>query len=149
MEGFRDQTLDIDLALELPKGEHGAFVAVVQNLKSEMQLNVEEASPADFIPLPPGSADRARYIGRFGQLEVYHFDAYSSALSKIERGREADFMDVLTLLRQEWITWTELRRHFEAIQPAYRVASLKADPVAFAGKFKRLRTLWESEVNAI
>lgn len=145
LEGFREQTLDIDLAYELPPGEHGAFVTAVQQLKNEMQINVEEASPADFIPLPLGWQDRARYVDRFGQLEVYHFDPYSSALSKIERGREGDFADVLTLLREDWIKWPEFALRFEEIQPAYAVSSLKADPVEFLSKFETLRERWQSE----
>lgn len=69
-EGFRAQTLDIDLTFDLHAGEHGTFVRVVQQLKHEMQINVEEASPAEFIPLPSGADQRARHIGRFGGLDV-------------------------------------------------------------------------------
>ena len=40
LEGFREQTIDIDITYELPTGEHGAFVTVVQQFKDEMQINV-------------------------------------------------------------------------------------------------------------
>jgi hypothetical protein len=145
LEGFREQTLYIDLTFELPDGQHGAFIEAVQQLKHEMQINVEEASPAEFIPLPSGSDERARYIGRYGQLDVYHFDPYSGALSKIERGREGDIADVLALLRNDWLKWPDLAHRFDEIQPAYAVASLRADSVAFRAKFERLRVRWESE----
>jgi hypothetical protein len=144
-EGFRAQTLDIDLAYDLAAGEQGAFVTVVQQLKHELQVNVEEVSPADFIPLPAGAEGRARPIGRFGGLDVYHFDPYSTALSKIDRGRVGDFEDVLTLLRHGWLTWPLLEQRFGDILPAYEVASLKADRPAFERKFDTLREMWNDE----
>ena len=48
---------------------------------------------------------RAKFIDRFGSLDVYHFDVYSVALSKIERGRDADFADVLALLEAGWLNF--------------------------------------------
>ena len=53
-EGLRQQTLDIDLALEIADEDHSAFIATVRALKEQLALNIEEVSPADFIPLPAG-----------------------------------------------------------------------------------------------
>ena len=50
------------------------------------------------IPLPPQAQERRRLVGHYGQLDVYVFDLYSIALSKIARGFETDFEDVLFLL---------------------------------------------------
>lgn len=146
-EGFRAQTLDIDMTYELQAGEHGSFVRTVQRLKHELQVNVEEVSPAEFIPLPSGADERARYVGRFGGLDVYHFDPYSTALSKIERGREGDFADALTLLHHGWITWANLEQRFAEILPTYEVASLKADRPSFERKFSVLRDRWQGAAN--
>ncbi|PYV44753.1 MAG: hypothetical protein DMG06_05110 [Acidobacteria bacterium] len=100
-EGFRTQTLDIDLAFEVARENHGALIKAIRELKDELSLNVEEASPGDFIPLPSGYQERSQFIGRYNQIDVFHFDLYTMALSKIERGTEEDFSDVLLLLRSE------------------------------------------------
>ena len=73
-EGFRQQTLDIDITFEVADEHHSAFVVAVRDLKEQLSLNIEEASPAEFIPLPSGHQERSQYIGRYGQLDVFHFD---------------------------------------------------------------------------
>ncbi|MFQ5616865.1 MAG: DUF6036 family nucleotidyltransferase [Anaerolineales bacterium] len=141
-EGFRAQTLDIDLAFSIEDRDHADSVRTIQRLKTELAINVEEASPGDFIPLPPGYQTRAHFIGRFGQLDVFHFDLYSVALSKIERGRDADFADVLALLEAERIDIETLRSHFKYILPRLSGFSLKADPQEFQLKFGYLEGRW-------
>lgn len=56
-------------------------------------LNIELASPDDFIPALPGWQDRSEAIGRFGPVEVFHMDFYSQALSKIQRGNDKGLAD--------------------------------------------------------
>lgn len=144
-EGFRAQTLDIDLTFDVRAEDHADFIRTVRNLKNELDLNVEEASPGDFIPLPPGHEHRAQYIGRYGQLEVFHFDLYSTALSKIERGTEEDYADVLALLRNGRIDAGQLRSSFEQILPDFETASLRGDPDEFQRKFDALVEMWTEE----
>ena len=141
-EGFRTQTLDIDLAFEVGDRDHGEFIRAVRSLKDELAINVEEASPGDFIPLPEGYQGRAKFIDRFGSLDVYHFDVYSVALSKIERGRDADFADVLALLEAGWLDFRTLKRYFEEILPQIGERSLKDDPQEFQRKFAYLEKTW-------
>ena len=74
------------MLLEVSPEAHGELIQAIRALKDELSINVEEASPGDFIPLPAGYESRHVYIDRFGLLEVLHFDLYSTALSKIERG---------------------------------------------------------------
>jgi len=143
-EQLRQQTLDIDVVLEVSAGDHGKLVQAIRELKDSLSINVEEASPGDFIPLPTGSANRHVYIERFGTLDVLHFDLYSTALSKIERGREQDFEDVLALLRAEKIAWKNLAEYFQEILPKMGSQSLKQDPVEFAQNFQNLEALWQS-----
>jgi hypothetical protein len=69
-EGFRTQTLDVDLSFEVADRDHGEFIRTVRGLKDELAINVEEASPGDFIPLPEGYQDRAKFIGRFGAVST-------------------------------------------------------------------------------
>src|SRR5437867_13034841 len=61
--GFREQTIDIDLKMD-PEPE-GAFEAIAQ-LKNRLNLNVELASPDDFIPAAPDWREHSRRITSIG-----------------------------------------------------------------------------------
>ncbi len=141
-EEFRAQTLDIDLTFDVQAEDHTEFIRVVRDLRDELDINVEEASPGHFIPLPAGYEHRAQFIGRYGQLDVFHFDLYSTALSKIERGTEEDFTDVLALLRSGRIEVDQLRTSFEQILPDFETASLRGDSEEFQRKFDALMGMW-------
>jgi hypothetical protein len=142
-EGLRPQTVDIDLTYEIAAEDQAAFIRTVRELKQELAINVEEVSPGDFIPLPTGYRERCRFIGRYGQLDVFHFDLYSTALSKIERGTEGDFADVLALLRTRQIEMETLNAAFAEILPQMASASLKQDPQEFERKFAALNQMWQ------
>ncbi|MCX6020081.1 MAG: hypothetical protein NTZ50_16575, partial [Chloroflexi bacterium] len=87
----------------------------------------------------------SRFVGRFGQVDVYHFDLYSTSLSKIERGREGDYQDVLALLRAEQINFDELQQAFANILPRVELESLKRNPERFKRNFTALERMWEGE----
>ena len=141
-EGWRAQSLDVDLTFEVEPTDHDAMLQAIRELKDQLALNVEEASPADFIPLPAGYQDRAIFIKRYGALDVFHFDPYSTALSKIARGTEEDLADVLVLLRAGWLELAILERYFGEIQPRLAKESLKQDPNEFARNLQAVRQLW-------
>ena len=63
-EGLRQQTLDITISIEVDNKDHSSFVEAVRDLKEQLSLNVEEVSPAEFIPLPKGYRERSPFIGR-------------------------------------------------------------------------------------
>ncbi|MBI3741676.1 MAG: hypothetical protein HY257_07975 [Chloroflexi bacterium] len=141
-EGFREQSLDVDVSFEVDDADHGKFVQTIRELKDELIINVEEVSPADFIPLPSGARDRAVFIGRYGSLDIFHFDFYSTALSKIARGTQEDLDDVLTLMRAGRIEHNRLEKYFAEIKPRVASESLKQDPQEFERNFQTLRQLW-------
>ncbi len=114
----------------------------MRELKDALSLNVEEASPGDFIPLPAGYQDRHEFVGRFGAIDVLHFDLYSVALSKIERGRVQDLEDVLTLLRAGRLNWAQLQSYFDEILPRIGEHSLRQDPVEFERNFRALAAMY-------
>ena len=145
LEGLRAQTLDIDIAYEVNTSDHSSFIQAVRELKDQMDINVEEASPGDFIPLPEGFPERSRFIGRYRQLDVFHIDFYSMALSKIERGQDADFADFLAMLKADWINFHRLLDYFNQILPRVAAQSLKADPIEFQRKFDHLAGVWLRE----
>ena len=131
-------TLDIDLKIETAPEHHGEFLRCLRQVSRQLQVPVEEASPDQFIPLPPGHSERHQFIGRYGSLDVFHFDFYSIALSKIHRGNEKDFADVVHMITQNLIEFSRLREYFAAILPQLATFSLKADPESFSAKFALL-----------
>ena len=144
---FRQQTLAIDISFEVADEDHSTFIAVVRDLKEQLSLNIREASPAEFIPLQSGHQERSQCIGRYGQLDVFHFDLYSIALSKIERGTESDFEDVLTLLDSGRLELSLLSRYFDEIMTLYATESLKQDPVEYHRKFEILKEMYQSRLS--
>ena len=120
--GWRETTIDLDLRFD-PEPV-GVFEAIPE-LKRELQMHVELAAPSDFLPPLRDWRERSRFIGKYGALEVYHYDFVSQALSKLERGHAKDLLDVTEMLRRGLVTAAELRLHAEAIRPAmYRYPAL-------------------------
>jgi hypothetical protein len=113
--GFREQTIDIDLKLD-PEPE-GVFEAIAA-LKNRLELNIELASPADFIPTTPDWRERSRAIAACSRVEFFHFDFALQALAKLERGHTQDLADVSQFLHRRIVSADELRGIFARIRPA-------------------------------
>jgi len=60
---WRDSTIDVDLKAE---PEPSGFFEAVARLKDELDVNVELASPDQFIPAVPGWRERSLFIVRRG-----------------------------------------------------------------------------------
>ena len=112
--GWRAATVDVDLRLD-PEPP-GAFEAIA-DLKDELDINVELASPADFLPEVPGWRERSLPVARFGPVEVLHYDPVSQALAKIARGHERDLADVRAMLAARLLQASDLAVAFERIIP--------------------------------
>jgi hypothetical protein len=95
--GSPRETLDVDYSAENVPAN---FDTVLKQVSRELQLDLEAVPLAEFIPLPPASESRRQFVGRYGQVDVYIFDLYSIALSKIARGFESDLEDAQFLLKQ-------------------------------------------------
>jgi hypothetical protein len=135
----KPNTFDIDIQFEISPEHQREFIRCLRQVSRELKFPVEHASPDHFIPLPGGYQDRRRFLGRFGQLDVFHFDFYSVALSKIHRGNEKDFADVLAMLNQGIIIWEVLTSYFQEILPRYEEL-LTAHPDEYQRKFSLLET---------
>jgi hypothetical protein len=128
--GWRQATLDVDLALE---PQEDRVLRALPRLKESLELNVELASPADFIPALPGWAERSRFIAQEGHLAVFHYDLYAQALAKLERAHTQDLGDVRELLGRGLVAPEELWRLFRAIEPhLYRFPAI--DPETFRAR---------------
>jgi hypothetical protein len=133
LKGWRASTIDIDLRFE-PEDDH--LLRSLPELKEALAVNVELASPPDFIPELPGWRDRSPFVVREGQLDVHHFDPYSQLLSKIERGFDHDLEDVRAMIQAGLVEPRRARELFGRIEPElYRYPAI--DPAAFADKVQR------------
>jgi Nucleotidyltransferase of unknown function (DUF6036) len=106
-------TQDIDI--QVGGANEGELIVAIQRLIQQMQVNIEFASPADFMPLPSQWETHARFVGRYGMIDVFYFDFYSIALSKIERGNNRDIADVKLLVQQGIITLHELDGAYQEV----------------------------------
>lgn len=125
--GWRANTIDVDIKLIPDRDE---ILRAIPRLKESLKINVELASPGDFIPPLPGWQSRSVYIGREGLVSFYHYDFYGQALAKIERGHPQDNSDVRDMIAQGFVDRAELLRLFEQIEPElYRYPAI--DPASF------------------
>jgi hypothetical protein len=131
LAGWRDSTVDVDLKLD-PEPD-GVFAAIAR-IKEELDVNVELASPADFLPELREWRSESRLVGRFGPVEVRHYDFRAQALSKLARGFERDLNDMRAMLGRGLVSRDGLRaaldemmprlERFPRVDPAAIVASL-------------------------
>jgi hypothetical protein len=89
----------------------------IADIKVRLQVNIELASPADFLPALPGWQDRSRFIADEGRVAFYHYDFYAQALSKLERGHSQDRIDVTAMRESRLVAPAELLKLFEQIEP--------------------------------
>lgn len=128
LKGWRTTTIDVDIKV-VPDSD--AILRALPALKESLDLNVELASPDDFIPVRDDWAERSEFISREGPLTFHHFDLYAQALAKIERGHDQDVRDVQEMIARKLIDRRLLAEYFAAIEPRlYRYPAI--DPPTFA-----------------
>ncbi len=111
---WRAKTVDVDVTI-LP--DSNDVLTAIRDLKDQLNINVELASPADFIPELPGWQDRSKFIAREGKLDFYHYDFYAQCLAKIERSHRKDLADVASMMSSGLVEKTRLLQLFERIEP--------------------------------
>jgi hypothetical protein len=133
LEGWRRTTVDIDVHLEPDLDE---LLRHIPELKERLGVNVELASPAQFIPELPGWRERSRFVLTAGRLDVFHYDPYSQALSKLERAFDQDVEDVRAMIARGLVEPGQARELFNAIEPElYRFPAI--DPRSFRVRVER------------
>ncbi|HEX6047057.1 MAG TPA: DUF6036 family nucleotidyltransferase [Pyrinomonadaceae bacterium] len=132
--GWREATIDVDIKM-VP--ELDEILRALPQLKEDLQLNIELASPDDFIPPVPGWEERSRFIAKVGSVEFFHYDFYSQALAKIERGHTTDMLDVRNMVENGLIEPSRLLELFSRIEdrlykyPAVDAETFRAAVEAF------------------
>ena len=125
--GWRASTIDVDIKVE---PESDTLFRAIPRIKETLQVNVELASPVEFIPVPPGWQDRSPFIAQEGRASFHHFDPYAQALAKVERGHQQDVEDVREMLSRGIIDPPLAWRYYTQIEPElYKYPAL--DPPSF------------------
>ena len=127
LHGWRDMTIDVDLK---PDPEPAGLFEALAVLKDQLDINVELASPDQFIPAIPGWRDRSLFIARHGPVEFFHYDPYGQALAKLQRRHDRDLRDVQSLSRTGLIQKQALREMFTLIKPQL-IRYPAIDPASF------------------
>jgi len=132
--GWRSTTIDVDIKV-VP--EHDHLLRAIPRLKERLQINVELASPDQFIPPLPGWEERSPFVSREGTVSFYHYDLYAQALAKIERSHAQDLQDVREMLRRGLIEQHRLLTYYRHIEPElYRYPAV--DPATFSRSVEEL-----------
>jgi hypothetical protein len=122
--GWRTSTIDVDLVMR-PADE--SLLRAIPALKERLQVNIELASPADFIPVPKGWEARSPFIVQVGRVHFHHFDLYAQALAKVERGHRKDVADVAEMRARGLIDPDRALAYFARLEPAlYRFPAIVA-----------------------
>lgn len=125
--GWRASTIDVDVTID---PESDALLRAIQRLKEDLDVNVELASPADFVPVPSGWQERSPFVTRERTVTFRHFDPYSQALAKLERGHAQDLEDVDALVENGLVDPSRALAFFDEIEGSlYRYPAV--DPAAF------------------
>lgn len=133
LHGWRDSTIDVDVKVVPERDE---VYRAIPDLKERLALNVELASPVDFIPVRSDWEARSPFIAREGRLSFHHFDLCAQALAKIERGHARDVQDVAELLARGLVNRVQVEEYFAAIRPdLYRYPAI--DPASFRDRVER------------
>jgi hypothetical protein len=132
--GWRPSTIDVDIRI-IPESDQ--LYRAIPALKDSLEINVELASPADFIPELPGWEERCMFVCQENRLSFYHYDFYAQALAKIERGHTQDVADVQEMILRHLIDPPAALSHFQAIEPRlYLYPAI--DPPAFRRSVERI-----------
>jgi hypothetical protein len=133
-------TQEVDI--QVSGANEGELIVAIQQLIQQMQVNVEFASPMDFIPLPSQWEMGAQFAGRYGKIDVFYFDFYCIALSKIERGNNRDIADVKLLVHEGIITLSELDIAYqEVLAQLGKGRYPRVTPQRFSERYTAIRKL--------
>jgi len=127
LSGWRTTTIDVDIKI-VPESDR--LFRAIPALKESLRINVELASPGDFIPEVPGWQERSPFVAREGRVSFHNYDFYAQALAKLDRGHAQDVEDVREMSTRGHIERPRLLELLAAIEPRlYRYPAI--DPASF------------------
>ena len=110
---WRESTVDIDIKVI---SDDSRVLRAIPAVKARLDINVEQASPDNFIPPLPGWRDRSAFIAREGKLSFHHYDFYAQCLAKIERGHAKDLLDAHQMVVAGFVDLQRLRGFYDEIE---------------------------------
>jgi len=135
IRGWREMTVDVDIKI-VP--ENNRILRALPDVKERLNINIELASPADFVPPLPRWEERSPLIEQIDRVAFHHFDFYTQCLSKLERGHRKDLDDVASMVREKLVDPKKLLALFRDVEselfryPAIDPPTLRASVEAFA-----------------
>jgi hypothetical protein len=137
--GLRSSTLDIDyVAFADDPTVLAELEQAIRVLKNDLDVNVEPASPADFLPIPQTVLERSKYVGRRGRLEVYYYHLPSQVIAKAARGLEQDLADAERLISAGEVAWSDVEATWQEIR-ASRTGWVRYEPKEIDQRLELLR----------
>lgn len=123
--GSSRHTVDIDFIGDdlHPEPLHQTILRIAD----EMDFDVEPVPLDKFVPLPQGHKDRIIYFGLFGNLKIFIADPYSIALSKLDRGSDADYDDLVFLIQNNYVDMNEFEQMLQEALPHARQFDFNPD----------------------
>lgn len=94
---IREMTIDVDIKFE---PDIYKMYEVIKVLKESININIELASPDNFIPELPEWRDRSLFINQVKKASFYHYDFYSQIIAKIQRNWKQDWNDAKGFAKQ-------------------------------------------------
>ena len=140
MLGHTRRTMDIDFSLSLSE-QTKSLRDLMHDIADELGLELEVITLEEFVPVPVNASHRHQFIGQFGVIEVYVYDPYTIALSKLARGFETDIQDILFLLEEGFIHLDELTSFVDAAIPV--AWEYDVDPANLREYLNEVRRLFE------
>lgn len=132
--GWRATTIDVDIRV-FPESDR--LYRAIPALKDSLEINVELASPADFIPELHRWEERSIFVAQENRLSFHHYDLYSQALAKIERSHVQDLADVQEMILRRLVDPRAAMRYFQEIEPRlYLYPAI--DPASFRRAAERV-----------
>ena len=102
--GWRRSSIDVDLC-----SDDDVVFRHIQEIKEQLNVNIEFARPEDFVPPLRGSAGRHVFIAKIGSIAFFHYDPYAQLLSKVVRGFKRDLDDAHQFVRSGMVDPATLR----------------------------------------
>lgn len=115
MLGLRKTTIDVDIYFEPDEMQ---MYKAIQMLKEKLNMNIELASPFDFIPPLPYWKERSIFVTEVKKARFFHLDLYSKIIAKVQRGWEQDVEDVRGFLKTG-IDKLKMKQLFSHIKPGF------------------------------
>jgi hypothetical protein len=93
---------------------------IILEIAEELDIDAEPVPLDKFVPLPQGNEERVIRVGQYGNLEIFIADPYSIALSKVDRGADTDYDDLVFLVQHHHVDINEFERMVQEALPHAR-----------------------------